>query len=157
MDPRGGGASEPYGRIADDVGLRATEIQERVQYVLCTRVLRHAMRQHPQAWAEAASVLGTKQSLAKALARLFGKDTPPSVAAMVLETLVQESEEHDESPDVVIGRELRKREAERNQLGFPACVWVVRIVGRNRMTVAVEGRDKLRDTTVGLVRVLDAR
>jgi len=43
------------------------------------------------------------------------------------------------------------------QLGLPSYVWVVRIVGRNKMMVAVESREKLRDRTVGLIRVVDAR
>ena len=88
---------------------------------------------------------------------LFGDDTPASVAALALETVVQQSEEHDEHQSVMIGRQARDRESEKQQLGLPRHVWVVRIVGREKMTVAVESRDKLRDTSVGLVRLVDAR
>ena len=128
-----------------------------MQYVLCTRILKYAMRHHPEAWAEGAALLRGEHSLAKALGRLFGRETPSSVAAMALEAVVQESEEHDEGQDVAIGRALREREAERAQLGAPSYLWVVRIVGRNKMTVAVESRDKLKDGRVGLIRVVDAR
>jgi len=148
---------EPYEGIATDVGLRPIEIQERVQYVLCTRMLKEAMRHHPQAWAEGAAVLRSEHSFAKALRRLFGSETPSSVAAMALEAVVQESDEHDDGEDVAIGRAVRERETEMEQLGLPSYVWVVRIVGRNKMMVAVESREKLRDRTVGLIRVVDAR
>jgi len=148
---------KPYEAIATYIGLRPSEIQERVQYVLCTRILKHAMRHYPQAWAEAAVVLRSEDSLAKGLRRLLGSEIPSCVAAMALEAVVQESEEYDEGQDVAIGRAVREREAQREQLGLPSYLWVVRIVSEAKMTVAVESRDKLRDRTVGLIRVVDAR
>ena len=148
---------EPYQAIATYIRLRPIEIQEGVQYVLCTRILNDARRHNPEAWAEGAAVLRSEHSLARALRRLFGSETPSSVAAMALGAVFQESDEHDEGEDVAIGRVLRERETEREKLGLPSYVWVVRIVGEAKMAVAVESRDKLRDRTVGLIRVVDAR
>ena len=148
---------ELYEALATDLVLRPIEIQERVQSVLCTHILKHAMRHDPQAWAEGAAILRSEHSLTKALGRLFGSTITSSVAAMALQAVVQESDEHDERQDVAIGRAVREREAETEQLDPPSYVWVVRIVARTKMTVAVESRDKLKDRTVGLIRVVDAR
>jgi hypothetical protein len=148
---------EPYGKIVAPLAMRAGEIQERVQYVLCTRILRQAMRHHPEAWAEAPSLLATGHGLSDTLRCLFGHETPPSVAAMALALIAPEREEHGESQGVEIGRQVSGREAERGQLGLPLFVWVVRMVGKGRMTVSVENRTKLKDRAVGLVRVVDAR
>jgi hypothetical protein len=148
---------EPYARVVPGIALRTGEIQERVEYVLCARVIRHAMRHHPQSWGEASSLLQSKRPLAEVLRLLFGEQTPPSVGAMALNAVAQQAQEHDEQDDVKVGRQVRDRESEREQLGLPDYVWVVRLVGRNKMTVTVEDRAKLKDRTVGLVRVVDAR
>ena len=148
---------EPYARVAADIALRSSEIQERVEYALRARLIRHARRHHPQSWAEALSLLQSNRPLAEVLLLLFGEQTPPSVGAMALNAVVQQAQEHDEQDDVLVGRQVRDRESEREQLGLPDYVWVVRIVGRNKMTVTVEDRAKLKDRTVGLVRVVDAR
>jgi len=148
---------EPYAHVWLDTGLRPTEIQERVEYALCARILGHARRHHAQAWEEAPTLLRSARRLGEVLGLLFGGDTPASVAAMALEAVVQQSEEHDEQQSVLIGRQARKRDAERQQLGLPRYVWVVRIMARDKMRLAVESRDKLADKSVGLVRVVDAR
>ena len=148
---------EPYRDVAASLGLRAAEIQERVQHVLCTRILRHAMRHHPEAWAQAPALLTRDHALSETLGRLFGHETPASVAGMVLRTLLQQSEEHDERQDVLTGRAIRSRAPEDEQLWPPRYVWVVRILGRDETKVSVESRSQLRDNTVGLVRVVDAR
>ena len=102
-------------------------------------------------------MLAVGHDLSDTLGRLFGHETPPSVAAMALALIVHECEEHGENQGVGIGRKVRERKAEREQLGLPLFVWVVRIVGRDGMKASLEHRAKLKDRTVGLVRVVDAR
>jgi len=148
---------EPYQSIASDVALRPLEIQESLEYLLCCQVLRSAMRHNPEAWRDTAGLLTSGQGLKDTLGCLFGDETPPTVAAMALTIIVRDSDEHDEGQSIELGRRLRQLEAESERLDLPQFVWVVRIVGRYRMTASAESRARFKDKTVGLVRVVDAR
>ncbi len=148
---------EPYREIWVDTGLRPAEIQVYVEYEICAQIIRHAMRHHEDAWREAPKLLQSERPLREVLGLLFGNDIPVPVAAMALDVIVQDSEEHDERQDVLIGREVRKRESERAKVAPPRCLWVVRILGAKRFSVTVESRARLKDRSVGLIRIVDAR
>ncbi len=148
---------KPYRQIWHDALLRSAEIQLYVEYALCAQIIRHAMRHHKDAWRKAPALLQSGRPLREVLGLLFGKDVPLPVAAMALDVIVQESDKHDEREDVLIGREVRKREAERIAVPPPGYVWVVRIQGARQFSVTVENRAKLKDESVGLVRIVDAR
>jgi hypothetical protein len=145
---------KPYKYLISSVGYRAIEIQEFIEYALCTHLLKHAMRYYPQAWENYVLILGDSPTLEKALNELFGQEIPLSVARMALNLVADQSEEFDESPAITIGRKAKREH--KNKQDISQFVWIVRIVG-NTMTVSVENRTAIQDGTVGLIKVVDAR
>ena len=145
-----------HAQILDDTLQRAAEIEWCLERGIGIDVVRHAHHNQTEQWASALHLLGTGLPLAEILAELFGTDVPVTVAAAALETIVQD-EPGSDRPDVLIGRELRKRETECKAIGFPRYLWLVTLRGKGKADVTVIERAKLRGPHFGLVKVVDAR
>ncbi len=145
-----------YEQIFDDLYLRPADLELVIEIAICRDLLREALRNHPAEWRRAPELLGSSDPLSDIIRKLFGDQVPPSVALLALEAFLRDGEDSD-APEVAIGREARRRELERAAVGIPTHIWVIEIEQTGTMIVSVGRRADLRESTVGLVKVMDLR
>jgi len=143
--------------LFDDLLLRTVEVEPAVDHAVGRALLRDALRQHPGEWKRAPSLLRAGAPVSEVLPLLFGEDVPQPVALFALGVIAHHAEGPSESLDLTVATEVRKRDAECQDIGESQYIWVVTIERRGKMRVSVSKREDARMPPFGLTRVLDVR
>ena len=143
-------------QILDDTLQRPAELEWSLERGVSIDVVRHARLNQGDRWAALSDLLSGDLSISEMLSELFGKEVPVTVAAAAVEAVVQDEPESGR-PDGLLGRELRKREEERKEIGLPRYLWVVTLRSGGKTHITVMERANLKGPHCGLVKVVDAR